>query len=88
MEDGDRFRGRLIDCELHLGQHLAAPALRHQQGTPLPRRLERELLGVDEPHPGIHRVDAQPGERDVQERHGRVDGDGDLTRDDARVPGQ
>ncbi len=59
--------GRRLHRELDVGQHGRAPALRHQQRAPLAGRLDGERLAVDQPQPGSHRVDAQPGAGQVEE---------------------
>ena len=61
-------RRRAVDGELDLRQHVAGVALGHQQGPPLARRLHREPMPVDEADAGRHRVDPQPGPRQVGER--------------------
>ncbi len=88
VQDGDRLvRGRL-DGELHVGQDLPAPALRHEERAALTGRIDREPLRVDDPNPGVDRIDTQSGESQVEKGDRRMDDDRDLAGHDPGFLGQ
>ena len=60
--------------QLDLRQQGLRPTLGHQVGTPLGRVLQRELLGVHQPHARPQRVEAEPLPGEVKERERRNDG--------------
>ena len=76
--DGDRLGvvavarvDQLAHRQLDLGQHAPAVALPHEQRPPLPRRVPGEAVAVDQAHPGLHGVDAEPHPGQVDEGQAR-----------------
>ena len=88
VQQGDGLVRRLVDGELDVRQHLAAPALGHEQRAALPGGVEGEALGVDEPDPGVHRIDTEPGEGQVEEGDRGMDHDRHLPGHDPGILGQ
>ena len=60
LEDGNRLVGRLVDSGHHLGQHGIGIDMGYQQRPTSLGQLGGNPVGVDDPRPGGHWVDAQP----------------------------
>ena len=79
MVQQDRARRRrdclVPQCQLHLGEEMARPALRHQEGPAFGAGHAGEVGRVHEPDARGERVDAERGPGQIEEGEGGHDRD-------------
>ena len=70
LKDDDRLVARgALDRQLDVAQHPVGVGVGDEQRPVVACCRGGELVAVDESHAGLDRIDAEAGERDVEERH-------------------